>query len=101
MTKIEITVQRPNGAVETVDMSSKFTGMTKALLGQIKDATRSAGRGTVLSATMTYTRDNSGELRKAYNNLHNEGGDGYVPEENYFRALPQYREWTETAEIMA
>ncbi len=94
--QVEIIVDRGN-KVETVDVSSKFAGgMTKGMLESIREATRSAGRGEVLYARVSCTMSNEGELRRRYNDLHNEGGDGYIPD---MTESSEYREWTETNEI--
>ncbi len=94
--KVEIIVDRGD-KIETVDVTSKFPGgMTTGMLAQIRQATKDAGRGDVLSARKTYTKSNEGQLRRAWNNLHNEGGYGYEPD---FSAQETYQEWTEVEEV--
>jgi hypothetical protein len=44
-----ITVRRPDGAVETVSVASKFVAIDASLFAAIKAATAAAGRGEVLS----------------------------------------------------
>jgi len=52
--KIELTVRRPEGNIETVDVSAKFRGCwNKQLFAQIQAATAKAGKGEVLSYTET------------------------------------------------
>jgi hypothetical protein len=35
--------------------------------------------------------DNIGELRAKYNNIINEGGEGYIPDDDYFKKMPTYK----------
>lgn len=45
-----ITIRRPSGITETVDVSGKFAvGLTPALFARVQSATRQAGRGEALS----------------------------------------------------
>lgn len=98
--KTELRIKRPNGNIEVTDISDRFyLGINKATLEKFRAGTRAAGKGEVLEAVMTFTRSNLGELVKKYNNLHNEGHDGYIPEESYFEALPEYKEWEEVEVI--
>ncbi len=55
MTKITIRTQRPNGEIETTDVSDKFSSMSDGLFAQIKEATRQNGRGTCLDYTVERT----------------------------------------------
>jgi hypothetical protein len=96
---ITLSIKRANGAIETVDVSSKFGGMPMPLLQSIKTQTAAAGRGEVLSATITQVKCNASELAYEYNRINNEGADGYVPES--WSNHPSYREWTETTTINA
>lgn len=97
MTKTTLKIQRPNGNIEVTDISERFPfGINKIILEKFKSGTRSAGKGEVLEAIEVQTKTNLGSLIKKYNNIHNEGGYGYVPEEKYFKALPEYKEWEET-----
>lgn len=90
--KITVDIKRANGDIETIDVSKKFGSMNQDRFNQIKKANKAIGND-VLSATWTFTQTNMAELRKAYNDLHNEGGDGYEPENEYFEALPNYKEF--------
>lgn len=101
MTKIELYIKRPNGNTEVVDVSNKFPGLGKAILVKIKDATKKAGKGDVEKAVITRDCSNIQKLMRNYNNVNNEGGEGYMPEPEYFKALPQYKAWTETETIYA
>ena len=92
---LKITVKRENGLVETIDISKVFGSMNQKRFDKIKADTKAAGKGDVLSCTSIKIRSNMNELRKAYNNLNNEGYEGYVPENEYFEALPAYKEWEE------
>ncbi len=49
MTKITLTILRPTGVTEIVDVSDKFCGMTPDLFAKIKAATKNAGKGDVKS----------------------------------------------------
>lgn len=96
MIKTEVEIKRPDGTVETVDFSDRFrTGVGKNLLQAIREATQNAGRGYVRKAIMTYEASNLDELQDAYRRTHNEGGYGFVPNDEYFESLPEYRTWTE------
>jgi hypothetical protein len=44
-----LTIRRPGGAIETVDVYSRFGHITDATFNRIKTETAKAGRGTVLS----------------------------------------------------
>lgn len=51
--KTVITIKRPEGNVETLDVSDKFTsGLTDGMFATIKAATLAAGRGECLSYTV-------------------------------------------------
>lgn len=48
-----LTIKRPNGNTETVDVSDKFPmGLTDGMFATIKAATADAGRGECLSYTV-------------------------------------------------
>jgi len=96
---VELKIKRTDGTVETVDVSNKFGSMNKVLLAKIRQATKDAGRGDVLEAIVTEPRCNMATLIREFNNLHNEGGEGYIPENSYFTALPAYKEWTDVSVI--
>ena len=44
-----LTIRRPGGAIETVDVYSRFGNINEATFNRIKTETAKAGRGTVLS----------------------------------------------------
>jgi hypothetical protein len=96
---IQIEINRPNGQIEMIDISNKFGNMNSDLLDKIRQATKDAGKGVVVKAIITTTKSNMQKLMREYNNLHNEGGDGYIPDGTYFQKLESYKEWTETKEI--
>jgi len=58
MSKVTIIkIRRPEGHVETVNVSDKFSnGLTDPMFKQIKEATRKAGRGECLSYTSEYVK---------------------------------------------
>ncbi len=47
--KTFITVKRPNGQIEEVEMTAKFNKITPAIFAKIVEGTRKAGRGEVQS----------------------------------------------------
>lgn len=96
---VELKIKRTDGTVETVDVSNKFGSMNKVLLSRIRQATKEAGRGEVIEAIITEPRCNMAQLVRAYNNLNNEGGGGYIPEAAYFKAMPSYKEWNDISVI--
>lgn len=100
METTKLYIKRPNGNTEIVDVTERFA-MNRVILEKIKVATKAAGKGDVLKCEIERKRSNYQDLFRRWNNLHNEGGEGYVPEIEYFRALPEYKEWTETETIMA
>jgi hypothetical protein len=95
--KIELTIKRENGETEIKDVTEKFAAMTTGIFNQIKKATKDAGKGNVEKATITHIKNNISKLRREYNNLHNEGGEGYIPEDvEYWTSNPSFKEWEET-----
>lgn len=48
-TKVIVEIKRPNGKVETVDISKNYAGMNDILFNRIKKATSEAGKGELLS----------------------------------------------------
>ncbi len=96
----ELTVKRPNGEIEALDMSDRFpAGINKSMFDQIKKGTKEAGRGEVLKAAITHKMSNVGKLMAEYNNLHNEGGEGYIPDPSYFENKEEFKTWSETTTI--
>lgn len=58
--KVLVTTRRPNGKIEEVLMPS-LAGMTTILFNKIKDNTRKAGRGEVLSYRVEYPKIETAE----------------------------------------
>jgi hypothetical protein len=63
MNKVTIKIKRPAGNVEIVDVTKQFGSMTPAIFAKIKEGTRNAGRGEVLSYEETYV-DNRSQAQK-------------------------------------
>ena len=98
MIKSLVVIKRPNGNIEEVDLSSKIYAVcTKQLVQTIREQNTKAGRGEVIKVVQTFEQNNHADLWKHYNDLHNEGGEGYVPES--FVDHPNYRTWTKTVEV--
>lgn len=91
MTKIIAEVKRTNGNIETVDLSEKFTSMNNVLFNKIKEGTKKQGGGDILKVTYTVLLSNLPQLKKNYNDLNNEGFDGYMPNDEYFMNLPAFK----------
>lgn len=91
---ILVEIKRPSGEIETVDMTGKVGFSDFYLQGSYK-ATLAAGRGEVLRFIKRETKSNLNALIKAYNDGMNEGGEGYVPDNAFFKAKKEYKEWTE------
>ena len=96
--KKEIHIKRPNGDIEIVDADNK--PFAQSFVNQAAVATREAGRGEILKMVNTQFASNMRQLIKKYNNLHNEGGEGYIPEGDYFTAMPEYKEWEDVKELI-
>jgi len=96
----ELKIERTNGQIEIVDVTEKWqAGLNSGLVAMIREATSKAGRGNVICGINKIARSNFMDLRRAYNNLQNEGAEGYMPEDNYFTSMPGYKEWIETVEV--
>lgn len=93
---IKLEIKRPNGELEIVDVTNRFAAMSSNTLYRIYTATKNAGKGDVISATTIQKKTNIQDLIKKYNNVMNEGGEGYVPENSYFERQKAYKEWVET-----
>jgi hypothetical protein len=93
---ITINVTRPDGTTENIDATEKLQFINEARFELVKSQTEKAGRGTVNYIEVKETRSNVQQLMKEYNNLHNEGAEGYVPEGDYFVNLDAYKTWEET-----
>ncbi len=96
---ITITIKRPNGKIETVDVTDRFGSMNKAMFDNIKKSTKDGGRGDILECVTTHKMSNLPNLMNDFNNLHNEGGEGYVPEQEHFEKMSAFKTWTETTII--
>lgn len=58
MRKTTVTIKRPEGHIETVDVSDKFAqGLSDQMFQQVKKATKDAGRGECLSYKIEDTLD--------------------------------------------
>ena len=64
-----------------------------------RKATAVGGGGNVVKAIITEEKSNMTELVRNYNNLRNEGGTGFIPRNEYFEALPGYKEWEVVTEV--
>ena len=82
-----VTVKRLNGAIETVDITERFPGgLTPELARKMRNALIEAGKAVDLisyaNAKADADRDNR-EVRlthrQAFDNLYNEGSEGYNP----------------------
>lgn len=62
-----ITIKRPEGHVEVVDVSEKFFGMTDGLFERVKKSTKEAGKGECISYEVTrgMSADKLLEIKKA------------------------------------
>jgi hypothetical protein len=89
MYKVELTIVRPNGNTEISDITARFDAMTQPIFNKIKDATEKAGKGNVIEARWYHDVTNYAELAKKYNNLQNEGAEGFVPDPDYFAKTGQ------------
>lgn len=95
--KITLNVTRPNGEIEVVDITTRFgAGINQNIFNKIKTDTAKAGRGVVNYVKQIETKSNLNQLAREWNNLHNEGAEGYIPLENLMKS-DKYKEWeTET-----
>jgi hypothetical protein len=48
MKKATVTIRRPDGTVETIDVTAKFGTMSQTLADKINEQTKAAGRGEVI-----------------------------------------------------
>lgn len=65
MTKTTIKIERPDGKIETVDVSATFRTMTDALFADIRRSTAAAGRGKALSYKVVRA-DNRTDAERAW-----------------------------------
>ena len=85
-----IEIKRPSGIIEILDLPQPHPGRMnqKGHFSKIYTSTKSAGKGEVLKITVktpSYITSNLDKLVREYNNLHNEGGEGYIPDIEYFK----------------
>jgi hypothetical protein len=92
-TKTTITIRRPEGHEETIDVSAKYpVGLNPALFERIQADNKAAGRGWCLryettvdpapadgNTALTVTFGRRSKSEKAHDRLFNEGGEGYNP----------------------
>lgn len=95
MANVIITIKRTDGTIDSVS-APQFGCMDARTLDKIRIKTRAAGRGEVLHATYDVARDNARAVHAAYNNLHNEGGEGYTPDPTEHA---DYKMWTDTITV--
>ena len=101
MNTTKIKIERPSGNIVILDVTTKFpVGINSTMLEKIRVATANAGRGNVVEAEVVMENSNFAELAQAYNNLHNEGAEGFVPSEDYFKTSKKYKEWTDTTVVI-
>jgi hypothetical protein len=86
---IIVKVRRPCGKIEEIE--TKSIPFSQKFLDKAYADTKAAGRGEILSLTNKQIVDNIGELRAKYNNIINEGGEGYIPDDDYFKKMPTYK----------
>jgi hypothetical protein len=97
--KTIITMKRLNGKIEIKEIGNNIGYMlkngNKDILTRLRTANKEATGSEVLEIKVVEnfgTSSNIAELRAEYINVNNEGGEGYVPEMEYFESLPQYKE---------
>jgi hypothetical protein len=64
MNKVTAEIRRPNGEVETVDISDKFQNMNDSLFANLKKQVKAAGRGELLTYKVEYDREISEEQKE-------------------------------------
>lgn len=79
LNKVYADVIRANGAHETVDLSAKFFGMNASMAARIRQANAKVGTN-VVRIYRKVLKTNVAELERKWNNLYNEGGEGYIPD---------------------
>lgn len=100
MRTTQIEVERPDGKIELIT-KNELGSCPVHILAAIRKATKDAGRGNVIRAIITTECNNAVDIKtkayKAYNDLQNEGGEGYTPEltDEQLLNYPDYRTWTE------
>lgn len=104
--KVEILVVRTDGTKEIKDITNTTAGNLIAIehaaninLDKIRKATANAGRGNVIKAMVTYACSNLDVLAHNYNNLYNEGAEGYIPYDR-LKKSSEYKAWEEIVEVI-
>ena len=92
MTKI--TIKRASGNIEEKDISEKFPFMNDKLFSMIKNANAANG-DEVIKIEVVEIKSNGQDIIRDYNNLNNEGGEGYIPEDSWIKSQPEYTKWEE------
>jgi hypothetical protein len=87
-------IKRKNGNIEIVDISAKFPEMCQGIFNKIKEASAKQG-DELVKIVQTVRKSNGQEIIRNYKNLHNEGKDGYVPDDAWIRSQPEYKSWEE------
>jgi len=100
MNEIKATIKKADGNIEIKNMDTiRFPKMTAYMFGKISESVKKTGDTLVeIKETRTETTSNLATLVRDYNNLHNEGGEGFVPNNDYFKNLPAYKETTKKIE---
>ena len=73
MKKATVTIKRPNGTVETLDVTAKFGTMSQTLADKINEQTKAAGRGEVIGWSYEapeYQMSEKDKAEKAYDTHH-------------------------------
>lgn len=79
LNKVFADVIRANGKAETIDLSKKFFGMNAAIADSLRAANEKVGT-KIVRIYRKVIMTNIADLEKRYNNVANEGGEGYIPD---------------------
>ena len=86
LNKVFADVIRANGKAETIDLSKKFFGMNSEIADRLRSANAKVGN-KIVRIYRKVLKTNIAELERRYNNLMNEGGEGYIPDMTNHPAL--------------
>ncbi len=86
-----VTIKRTNGIIEIVTVPN---APNQTWLDLVYAKTKAAGAGEIIKMERTTLTSNIPQLVAEYNKLNNEGGEGYIPEVEYFMSLPDFKEST-------
>jgi len=91
-------IKRPNGKIEIVELPQPHPSRmsAKGHFNALYTATKNAGRGEFLRVTVTETikgGSNIQSLIREYNDTHNEGGEGYLPEIEFFEKMDTFKKY--------